>query len=58
MCTEIAWGSYDPSHLYVYKQDHFWPCYEHDCDLKLGTTEVCHYEVCNFQFGILVISLS
>ena len=28
MWTEIPWGSYDPSHLCVYKQGHLWACSE------------------------------
>ena len=39
MWTEIAWGSYDPSHLCVYKQGN--P--DADADLKLVVTELCDW---------------
>ena len=40
MWTEIAWGSYDPSHICVYEQGHFWAWYTLISTLELGTTEV------------------
>ena len=42
--------------LHICKQDHFRAWDEYDCDLKLGTTEVCHYMEWSYYNSIFDVS--